>query len=86
MLRGDEPTVPRSAFDVFLTIDRPIDGVIDMFPAEPIEAVVTTVSESELVSDKLFALVSVAPLPSSAVAVSVTIAKATEAPRPNLPL
>ena len=75
--------MPRSALVVLWTIEMAIEGVIATDPDDPICAVVATVSEDVALKERLFAPVSVAPLPSSAVTESLTMAKATEAPRPN---
>ena len=71
---------------VFFTIARPSDGVTEHAPAEPIDAVVVTLSLDVAVSVRLPPLVRLTPLPIEAKTVSLTIDNAIDAPMPTLPL
>ena len=71
---------------MFLTMASPSEGVTETAPAEPIEAMVVTVSLDVAVRVRLPALVKLTALPMEAEMVSLTMDSAIEAPMPTFPL
>ena len=86
MLSGAAPTVPIRAYVLSLTIASPSEGVTETAPADPIDAVVVTLSLEFAVSVRLLAFVKLTPLASNAPTALLTIDNAIEAPMPTLPL
>jgi hypothetical protein len=82
---GAGAAAPTAAVAASFTIAIATEGVTDVPPAEPIDAVVVTASAEVADSDRSRAPVSAAPSPTSAVTARLTMLRATEAPMTTEP-